>query len=218
MRLARTLRSLALAGALAGVAAAAVTAPAKATGHQPAAASHAQPAVAAAPTSFVHPGVNLSTAQLDFVRAKVQANAAAVEGRVRPDDGQRLRLAVAHAQAARGVECGPVSNPNNGCTDERQDAIAAYTDALAWYINRDDRYAQKAIQIMDAWSAVLQDHTNDNAPLQTAWAGASWPKAAEIIKHVYTDWAEPGRGSTPCCATSTCRRSSTATTAPATGT
>ena len=83
------------------------------------AAARAQPAVAAAPTSFVHPGVNLSTAQLDFVRAKVQANA----------------------------------EP----------------------------------------SAVLKTHTNANAELQTAWSGASWPKAAEIIQHVYGNWPNQSR-------------------------
>jgi hypothetical protein len=83
--------------------------------------------------------------------------------------------------------------PNNGCTDEREDAIAAYTDALAWYINRDDRYAQKSIQLMDAWSASIKDHTNSNAPLQTGWAGSSWPKAAEIIKTVHGGWTNSAR-------------------------
>ncbi len=50
---------------------------------------------------------------------------------------------------------------------------------------------------MDAWSAVIKDHTNSNAPLQTGWAGSSWPKAAEIIKHTYTgSWANSGRFAT----------------------
>ena len=195
MRFARTLRTLALAAALAGVGTAAVAAPATAdsAARKPAAVTAARPAVAAAPTSFVHPGVNLSTAQLDFVRAKVQANAEPWKS------AYNQMISSSYASLSRTpapretVECGPVSNPNYGCTDERQDAIAAYTDALAWYINRDDRYAQKAIQIMDAWSAVLKSHTNDNAPLQTAWAGASWPKAAEIIKHVYADWPNEAR-------------------------
>ena len=198
MRFARTLRSLALAGALAGVGAAVVAAPATATpsarnSPRASAVTQARPAVAAAPTSFVHPGVNLSTAQLDFVRAKVQANAEPWKS------AYDQMMASPYASLSRTpapratVECGPVSNPNYGCTDERQDAIAAYTDALAWYINRDDRYAQKAIQIMDAWSAVLKEHTNDNAELQTAWSGASWPKAAEIIKHVHGDWPNESR-------------------------
>jgi hypothetical protein len=44
------------------------------------------------------------------------------------------------------VKCGSYSNPNNGCTDERQDALAAYTLALAWYIIQDSRYAKKSIE------------------------------------------------------------------------
>ena len=39
---------------------------------------------------------------------------------------------------------------------------------------------------MDAWSAMITNHTNSNAPLQTGWAGSSWPRAAEIIKYTYT--------------------------------
>jgi hypothetical protein len=31
------------------------------------------------------------------------------------------------------VECGANSLPNNGCTDERNDALAAYTQALLWF-------------------------------------------------------------------------------------
>ena len=94
------------------------------------------------------------------------------------------------------VECGPYSTPNNGCTDEREDALAAYTLSLAWYITRDTRYATKAIQIMDAWSATIRDHTNSNAPLQTAWSASSWPKAAEIIKHAYGNWPNSPRFAT----------------------
>ena len=74
--------------------------------------------------------------------------------------------------------------------------IAAYTDALLWYLTRDDRYARKSIQLMDAWSATIQDHTNSNAPLQTAWSASSWPKAAEIIKYEYGDWPNAGRFAT----------------------
>jgi hypothetical protein len=149
-----------------------------------------------APAVFTHPGVGSSQAQLDFVRAKVQAGA-------QPwTDAFNQAKNSAYASLSRTpkpravVECGPYSNPNYGCTDEREDAIAAYTDALLWYLTRDDRYAQKSIQLMDAWSATIQDHTNSNAPLQTAWSASSWPKAAEIIKHAYGNWPNAGRFAT----------------------
>jgi hypothetical protein len=37
---------------------------------------------------------------------------------------------------------------------------------------------------------VIKNHTNSNAPLQTDWAGSSWPRAAEIIRYTYTGWAQ----------------------------
>lgn len=151
----------------------------------------------AAPATFVHPGVTVSQGQLDFVRGKVDAGAQPWKGAF-----DRM-LASKYADLNRTpkpravVECGSYSNPNHGCTDEREDAIAAYTDALAWYVTRDERYAKKAIQLMDAWSAVITDHTNSNAPLQTGWAGSSWPRAAEIIKYTYSgSWANSGRFAT----------------------
>jgi hypothetical protein len=146
----------------------------------------------AAPATFTHPGVLVSRPQLDFVRAKVQAGA-------QPwTSAYQQMMASSYASLSRTpkpravVECGSYSNPNNGCTDEREDAIAAYTLALAWYITQDARYANKAIAIMDAWSPVIKDHTNSNAPLQTGWAGSSWPRAAEIIRYTYTGWSAQG--------------------------
>ncbi|MGR3869207.1 alginate lyase family protein [Streptomyces graminifolii] len=151
----------------------------------------------AAPATFVHPGVDVSRSQLDFARTEVLAGAQPWKG------AYDQMMASSYASLSRTpkpravVECGSYSNPNYGCTDEREDAIAAYTDALAWYITKDARYAQKAIAIMDAWSATITSHTNSNAPLQTGWAGASWPKAAEIIKYTYTGtWANSARFST----------------------
>ncbi|AZM79499.1 hypothetical protein D1J63_34485 [Streptomyces sp. KPB2] len=155
------------------------------------------PRADAAPAAFTHPGVTVSRGQLDFARAKVEAGAQPWKGAF-----DRM-MASKYADPNRApkpravVECGSYSNPNHGCTDEREDAIAAYTNALAWYITRDERYARKSIELMDAWSAVIRDHTNSNAPLQTGWAGSSWPRAAEIIKYTYTGtWANSGRFAT----------------------
>ncbi|MEU8224363.1 alginate lyase family protein [Kribbella sp. NPDC048915] len=149
-----------------------------------------------APPTFTHPGVGVSRAQLDFVRAKVQAGAQPWTAAFNQAKNSSYASLSRTPKPRAVVECGSYSNPNYGCTDEREDAIAAYTDALLWYLTRDDRYAQKAIQLMDAWSATVRDHTNSNAPLQTAWAASSWPKAAEIIKHVYGDWPNASRFAT----------------------
>ncbi|PSM38197.1 hypothetical protein C6Y14_38320 [Streptomyces dioscori] len=151
----------------------------------------------AAPATFAHPGVTVSRGQLDFARQQVNAGAQPWKGAYDQMMSSKYGSLTRTAKPRAVVECGSYSNPNYGCTDEREDAIAAYTQALAWYVTRDARYAKKAIELMDAWSATIRDHTNSNAPLQTGWAGSSWPKAAEIIKYTYDGgWANSGRFST----------------------
>ena len=157
--------------------------------------SAAPPAAAAragapAASDFRHPGILTNRAQLEFVRARIKAGEQPWSG------------AYAKAMATYGslswtprpratVDCGAYSRPNNGCSDERNDAVAAYTHALAWFISGDVAHAHKAIAIMNAWAAVLRGHSNHNAPLQTGWAGSIWPLAAEIIRHTSTAWSAP---------------------------
>jgi hypothetical protein len=154
-------------------------------------------AAPSAPGTFVHPGVTVSKGQLDFTRSKVNAGAQPWKGAFDQMMASKYADLNRTPRPRAVVECGSYSNPDYGCTDEREDAIAAYTHALAWYLTRDERHARKAIELMDAWSAVIRDHTNSNAPLQTGWAGSSWPRAAEIIKYTYTGtWANAGRFAT----------------------
>ncbi|WP_329540408.1 alginate lyase family protein [Streptomyces sp. NBC_01358] len=187
-------RGLGLATALAALLTGVFMAPASAGRAAPDRAPAA--ALAAAPAAFTHPGVLVSRPQLDFVRAKVQAGAQPWKSAYDQMMGSKYASLGRTAKPRAVVECGSYSNPNYGCTDEREDAIAAYTLSLAWYITQDSRYAVKAVEIMDAWSAVIKDHTNSNAPLQTGWAGSSWPRAAEIIKYTYSGWPNAGRFAT----------------------
>src|SRR3954470_19390036 len=145
----RRLMLLGAAGLAVAIAVAGATYASAAANHSTAA---GPPAVAAAPATFAHPGVLVSQAQLDFVRGKVQAGEQPWKA---PDDqmlGSKYASLTRTPKPRATVECGSYSNPNIGCTDEREDAIAAYTLSLAWYITRDARYATKAIAIMDAWS------------------------------------------------------------------
>lgn len=163
----------------------------------PTLAAPAAPAAVAAPDRFAHPGVLNSRAQLDFVRTQVQAGRQPWKAAYDQMLGSKYGSLTRTPKPRAVVECGSYSNPNIGCTDEREDAIAAYSHALAWYITKDARYARKSIELMDAWSATIKDHTNSNAPLQSGWAGSTWPRAAEIIKHTYTGgWPNQGRFAT----------------------
>ena len=140
--------------------------------------------------SFVHPGVLVNKGMLDFVKAKIASGAEPWKTALARATSNALgsKSYVPHPFVT--VDCGSYSNPDNGCTEEKNDANAAYTQALLFYYTGDVAYAQKAIEIMNAWSAVLKDHTNTNAPLQAAWAAESFPRAAEIIRYAGAGWAD----------------------------
>jgi hypothetical protein len=88
------------------------------------------------------------------------------------------------------------------CKAEQDDSVAAYGDAIIWAVTGDAAYAQKAIEIMDSWSATFMSHGTllaleaSNQFVQSGWAGNDWAPAAEIIKYTYTmngGWPNAGR-------------------------
>jgi hypothetical protein len=153
-------------------------------------ATTSNPIEAAAP--FAHPGVLVNRAQLDFVKAKVQAGAQPWKGgfdKMKASEYGKLSWT---PKARATVNCGSQSNPNEGCSDERRDAVAAYTHALLWYMTGNSAHAKKAIAILDAWARTIKKHTGHNAPLQTGWAASLVPAAAEIVRYTYDGWDAAG--------------------------
>jgi hypothetical protein len=142
----------------------------------------------AAVAGFSHPGIRNNKAELDFIRGRVQAKAEpwnTAAARLEADS----RSSLSYAPKPRAVvDCGSYSNPDNGCSDEMRDAQAAYAHALLWYLKGDAAHARKAAEILNAWSVLLEDHTNSNAFLQAGWAGSVFPLAAEILRASYPGW------------------------------
>ncbi|MDA0194585.1 MAG: alginate lyase family protein [Bacteroidetes bacterium] len=60
--------------------------------------------------------------------------------------------------------------------------------ALRWYISQDKAYAEKAIEILNAWSFTLDSITHDNRKWHIGTGGIKFLNAAEIIKHTYKGW------------------------------
>ena len=140
---------------------------------------------------FTHPGVLVSRPQLEFVRQQVEAGAEPWAGAFKVMTESR-HASLTHEPKPRAiVECGPYSNPDVGCRAERLDAAVAYTHALLWSLTGKKVHAEKAIEVMNAWSAVVQSHAGHNAPLQSAWTASIFPRAAEIIRHTYDGWRAP---------------------------
>jgi hypothetical protein len=154
----------------------------------PAAGASAARLATPSPAPFVHPGVLVSQAGLDLVKQKVAAGLEPWKSAYADLRHSSYASLSWRPQPRASVDCGSNSNPDRGCTDERDDALAAYTHALIWYVSHDQRSAAKAIQILNAWPPVLRKHTNDNAKLQAGWAGSVFARAAELIRYSGAGW------------------------------
>lgn len=150
------------------------------------------------PVGFVHPGLHVSKAQLDFVTAKIAARAQPWYGQFTKASGSSLANTSWTPRPVQTMQCGNSgSTVDIGCYNSRQDALRAYTLALLWYHTREQRYADAAIRILDAYADTLQtilfisgDVSTYNGPLQAAWLAELFPRAAEIIRHSGAGWSQ----------------------------
>src|SRR5690606_184342 len=91
---------------------------------------------------------------------------------------------------------------NIGDQAQLNDSRAAYTHALLWYATGNQAHADKAIEIMNAWSSTLteikfdQPRRTDNnvqvwntGKLQAGWGGALFARAGEIIRYSNAGWS-----------------------------
>ena len=139
--------------------------------------------------AYRHPGVVVSREQMEFVKQKIAAGEEPWKSAFAKLKSSAQGSLSWQPKPRATVDCGPYSNPNNGCSEERDDAVAAYAHALQWYFTGNRANAQKAVDILNAWSAVLKGHTNSNAPLQAGWAASTSVRAAEIMRYTYDGWA-----------------------------
>ena len=131
--------------------------------------------------TFVHPGALNSKAELDFVKARIQADA-------QPWKGEFDRM-----KTSGYATCGPhglanINSTNDDSTVSREDAIGAYTQALLWHFTGDETYAKSSVAILNSWTNLqaFTAHTEQDR-LQAGWVGAVLAQAAEIMRG-YPGW------------------------------
>jgi hypothetical protein len=134
------------------------------------------------PASFVHPGLFHTAAQLDFARRQIAAKA-------EPWSSTGVALQkftdlswTPHAKEDWDVY-GTYSSNYLGA-----DPVKAYAFAMQWAMSGDQRYADKAIEILNAWSSTLKTISNSRtdqqpqeAKVSCGWNGSHFANAAEIL-------------------------------------
>ncbi|MGZ3846942.1 MAG: alginate lyase family protein, partial [Flavisolibacter sp.] len=81
-------------------------------------------------------------------------------------------------------------NPTVGQGTYDSDANAAHQNAVMWAITGDKRYAEKAIEIVNAWSSTLKSITGRDAILMAGLGPFKMVNAAEILRYTNAAWKE----------------------------
>ncbi len=138
-------------------------------------------AASASASTFVHPGALNSKAELDFVKAKIQAGNQPWKG-----EFDQIKSSSYATRGPHGLT--NINSKNSDAEVSRDDATAAYTQALLWYFTDDETYARRSIAILNSWTN-LQAFTagSEQDRLQAGWIGAVFAPAAEIMR-LYSGW------------------------------
>jgi len=136
--------------------------------------------------TFTHPG--LLHRQEDFDRMKSKVNA----GDHPWIDSWNLLIANSHSSLTWTPNPAPTVYRGTGYPENYgqlyNDIAAGYADALRWKITGDTAYADKAVQIMNAWSSTLTLITgSSDADLAAGIYGYQFANVAEIMR-TYSGW------------------------------
>lgn len=142
--------------------------------------------------TFVHPGMLHSKADFDRIKAKVDA------GTQPWMDGWNMLIKNSHAQLSYNPN--PVVKLIRGGNSKEEpeadnysramnDVAAAYQCAIRWKITGNAAYADKAVQILNAWSSTCKKISGDsNVALAAGIYGYQFANAAEIVRG-YAGWS-----------------------------
>ena len=156
---------------------------------------------------FIHPGIDMTAADLQFMKSKVLAgeepwmtayknlkcSAPSTYIDMKGPDlfkQEDDRNASISLKAVSHVIGGAYNNPDIGASAILEAADAAYDYALLWYIGGEEHYAEMARNILMDWSSVLRSFDDNNAKLLAALSGYQFCNAAEILRYNWDGWSD----------------------------
>lgn len=137
---------------------------------------------------FIHPGMNQSGDDLEFLKQKVRNGEQPWQGAFEElKAGINLEFEV---RPVAHISQGGYGKNDRGGKHLSASSELAYDCALVWYLSDEQAYADKAIEIINAWSTVLWDFDDNNAKLNAAAAANRLCQAAEILRYSNSGWKE----------------------------
>lgn len=139
---------------------------------------------------FVHPGMLQNRQDLEFMKQKVAAGEEPWKTAWSNLCSESYSSLSFQTKPVAHVVRGPYGRPSIGDRDLIESANAAYGQAIQWVVTGDKIHAQKAIEIINAWSGTLWDFEDNDAKLLAAWTGHTFCNAAEILRYTDSGWKD----------------------------
>ena len=140
--------------------------------------------------AFSHPGIYSSQAELDAIRTRLAQNYASdamVQGYARLTSTSRPNSTYSPADSNYTPEPSSVITRAGNSpvpAQEREDASAAYTQAVIWLAKGSSAARDKAIQIMMAWANLNPTRGTDQGDtLDAAWVCSEWAATGELMEY-----------------------------------
>ncbi len=142
-----------------------------------------------AATTFIHPGMLYTQADLDGMKAKVAANLSPWLEEWNLLQANPLASTSYTPTYYRTVYRNDATHGYTGNADLQNSATAVLLDAIAWYITGNHTYADKAIAILNGWSSTLTSIQGHDAQLAASLYGYKLLNAAEILRYSGAGWS-----------------------------
>lgn len=148
----------------------------------------------AAAAPFVHPGMLQNQADLAFMKQKVALGEEPWRSAYSNLCAEPFSALDFQPKPVAHVIRGSYGRPSIGDRELMDSANAAYSQALQWVVTGDKIHAQKAIEILNAWSGTLWDFEDNDAKLLAGWTGHVLCNAAEILRTTDSGWKQEDAG------------------------
>lgn len=136
--------------------------------------------------AFIHPGMAQSKQDLDYMREMVLKG---IQPWKKAYENLKKSASLDFIPSpCTEISVGPYGANSIGGREFSESAEMAYNHALMWYITKDRAYAQKTIEILNAWSYLLRGFDANNAKLNVGLFGYYYLNAAEILKYTDSGW------------------------------
>ena len=143
---------------------------------------------AAEDVAFAHPGLLHTRSEIAFVKGQLAAGEEPWKSAWAQLQAAEIASLSYSPKPRAKVVRGARNRPDLGSSRMSADSSAAYTHSLQWSLTGERAHAEKAVEILNAWSGTLESVSGHDARLLIGIDGVKFCNAAELLRYSDANW------------------------------